>query len=203
MAKQNYLGGLRVTGQEIDRICNDIIANDEHQTPIVGEDVFISQVLTLLQRPWDPRNQDIYRRYVKELTMPLRVAGVRDGETFVLFTVPPLHARVDTSMGGIHDITAAHFVNQADLIRTRGSSEPVDQYISEFLQMISMTVPVEHSTLVPIAGILSLYERTFLDDEGNPLYSLDGSVPINVSGSKPVAEGDVESFESYGYLDEE
>lgn len=200
MGKPNYLIGMRVTGQEIDRICSDILSNDEHQMPIVGEDVFQDSVIPLLQRPWDPRNQDIYKRYVKELTMPLRVAGVRDGETRVLFIVPPLHARVDTSMGSIHDITVGHFVNQADLIRNRGSSEPVDQYVSEFLQMISMTVPIEKSTLVPIGAILSLYGKTFVDDGGFPLYSLDGTTTdnkgvITLSGEDP--------FESDGYLDED
>lgn len=202
MARPNYLIGLRVTGQEIDRICGDILSNDEHQTPIVGEDVFIARIVPLLQRPWDPRNQDIYKQYVKELTLPLRVAGVRDGETRVLFTVPPLHARVDTSMGSIHDITASHFINQADLIRTRGSNEPVDQYISEFLQMISMTVPVEKSTLIPIGGILSLYGKTFVDDGGFPLYSLDGTATANPN-DKVVVLGGTDPFESDGYLDED
>lgn len=203
MGKPNYLIGMRVTGQEIDRICSDILSNDEFQTPVIGEDVFISQVIPLLQRPWDPRNQAIYKRYVKELTMPLRVAGVRDGETVILYTVPPLHARVDTSMGSIHDITVGHFVNQADLIRARGSSEPVDQYVSEFLQMISMTVPVEQSTLVPIGGILSLYDKTFLDDGGFPLYSLDGTTPITNKPGEVIEVGGKDPFESDGYLDEE
>jgi hypothetical protein len=203
MGKPNYLIGMRVTGQEIDRICSDILSNDEYQTPVIGEDVFISQVIPLLQRPWDPRNQAVYKRYVKELTMPLRVAGVRDGETVILYTVPPLHARVDTSMGSIHDITVGHFVNQADLIRARGSCEPVDQYVSEFLQMISMTVPVEQSTLVPIGGILSLYDKTFLDDGGFPLYSLDGSAPITNKAGEVITVGGKDPFESDGYLDEE
>lgn len=202
MGRPNYLIGMRVTGQEIDRICNDIISNDEHQTPVIGEDVFISQVIPLLQRPWDPRNQDIYKRYVKELTMPLRVAGVREGQTIVLFTVPPLHARVDTSMGSIHDITVGHFVNQAELIKSRGTTEPIDQYVSEFLAMISMTVPVENSTLVPIGAILALYDKTFVDDGGFPLYSLDGSTNTNRTGEVIPLTGE-SPFESDGYLDED
>jgi hypothetical protein len=193
---------MRVTGQEIDRICNDILSNDELQTPIIGEDVFINQVIPLLQRPWDQRNQDLYKRYVKELTMPLRVAGVRDGKTVVLYTVPPLHARVDTSMGSIHDITVGHFINQAELIKSRGTTEPVDQYVSEFLQMISLTVPPEHSTLVPIGAILALYDKTFVDDGGFPLYSLDGSTKTNHSGEVIPLTGE-SPFESDGYLDED
>lgn len=202
MGRPNYLIGMRVTGQEIDRICGDILSNDEHQTPIVGEDVFIRDVIPLLQRPWDVANQERYKRYVKELTMPLRVAGVRDGGTHVLYTVPPLLARIDTSMGSIHDITVGHFVGQADLIRVRGSNEPVDQYVAEFLTMISMTVPIEKSTLIPIAGILSLYDKTFLDDGGFPLYSLDGTALANSKGEVIPLTGS-DPFESDGYLDED
>jgi hypothetical protein len=203
MAKPNYLIGMRVTNQEIDQICKGILGNDEHQTPIVGEDVFVTQIIPLLQRPWDLKNQDIYRRYVKELTMPLRVAGVRNGESIVLFTVPPLLARVDTSMGSIHDITVGHFINHADLIRTRGTNEPVDQYISEFLQMVSMSVPIEHKTLVPIGAILALYDKTFVDDGGFPLYSLDGSTVSTNPTINGVTTVQADPFESEGYLDED
>lgn len=203
MTKPNYLIGMRVTNQEIDQICKGILGNDEHQTPIVGEDVFVTQIIPLLQRPWDLKNQDIYRRYVKELTMPLRVAGVRNGESIVLFTVPPLLARVDTSMGSIHDITVGHFINQADLIRTRGTNEPVDQYISEFLQMVSMSVPIENKTLVPIGAILALYDKTFVDDGGFPLYSLDGSTVPKDPTINGVTKVQADPFESEGYLDED
>lgn len=203
MTKPNYLIGMRVTNQEIDQICKGILGNDEHQTPIVGEDVFVTQIIPLLQRPWDLKNQDIYRRYVKELTMPLRVAGVRNGESIVLFTVPPLLARVDTSMGSIHDITVGHFINQADLIRTRGTNEPVDQYISEFLQMVSMSVPIENKTLVPIGAILALYDKTFVDDGGFPLYSLDGSTVSKDPTINGVTKVQADPFESEGYLDED
>lgn len=202
MARVNHLIGMNVNNREIDRICNDIIANDERQMPVVAEDEFVERIIPLLQRPWDPNNQAIYKRYVHELTMPLRVAGVRDNQTVVLYVVPPLMARVDTSMGSIHDITVGHFINQADLMRVRGTTEPVDQYVNEFLQMVSFSVPIEKKTLVPIAAILSLYGKTFVDDGGFPLYSLDGTSTTNRNGEVIPTSGS-DPFESDGYLDED
>lgn len=199
MAKPNYLTGLMVSELEVMRACNDILANDELQTPIVTEQVFEEQIIPLLQRPWDENNIARYKRYVAELTMPLRVAGVRDGETIVLFTVPPLHARVDTSMSGIHDITVNHLVEHASMLRHRGTNEPVDKYVTEYLHSISQLVPIEDKLLVPIGAILSLYGKTFLDDGGFPLYSLDGS-PTATGNS---VKADEDSFQSDGLMDED
>lgn len=202
MGSVNYLAGINVANIEIDRACNDILANDVKQTPIVGEDVFVNQIIPLLQRPWDERNIAIYKRYVHELTMPLRVAGNINGETAVLFTVPPLHARVDTSMSGIHDITVGHLVEHASLLRHRGTTEPVDKYVAEYLHKISQLVPIEDKLLVPLAGILAYYGKTFVDDGGFPLYSLDGTAVESKTGNIISLTGS-DPFESEGYLDED
>lgn len=202
MKKPNYLLGLNVGNQEVERACNAILANDEYQMPIVGEDVFINQIIPLLQRPWDERNLALYKRYVRELTLPLRVAGVRDGETTVLFTVPPLHARVDTSSASIHDITVGHLIEHVDLLRNRGTHEPVEEYVKEYLHQISQLKPAKDKLLVPIGAILAVYGKTFIDDGGFPLYSLDGSV-TEVSGSSGNLPLDENPFESDGLLDED
>lgn len=202
MGKVNFLTGINVANIEIDRACNDILANDVRQTPIVAEDVFVNQIIPLLQRPWDERNLTLYKRYVVELTMPLRVAGVRNGETIVLFTVPPLHAQVDTSMSGIHDITVGHLVEHASLLRHRGTTEPIDKYVTEYLHKISQLVPIEDKLLVPLGGILALYGKTFVDDGGFPLYSLDGTAVPTKPGD-PIQVGGENPFESDGYLDED
>lgn len=201
MSKPNFLTGMLVGYQELDRAMNDILANDAIQTPIVGEDVFISQVIPLLQRPWDEDNLRKYRRYVVELTQPLRVAGVRDGETIVLFTVPPMHAAVDTTSPITTGITINQLVEYASIMRSRHTAENVDGYVTEYLHNISNQLPPEQKLLVPLGAILGIYGKTFLDDMGHPMYSLDG-VANPVTGKMPVST-DQEIFESTGYLDED
>lgn len=200
MSRVNYLKGVMVSGQEIDRITADILANDLRQTPIVGEDVFISQVIPLLQRPWNDKNLQLYTRFVVELTAPLRVAGVRNGETIVLFTVPPLSAAVDTSMARIQDITVAHLVKEAAILRERGTTEPVEQYITEYLNSISQLESIEHRILLPIIAILGVYDKTLLDDDGTPLYTLDG---LGVKSNNPTSVSTTDTFVSTRYLDED
>lgn len=202
MGKVNYLSGLHVSEMEVMRACADIMANDERQTPVVSEDVFEHQIVPLLQRPWDEKNLAIYKRYVVELTMPLRVAGVRDGQTVTLFTVPPLHARVDTSMSGIHHITVNHLIEHASMLRVRGTNEPVEKYVAEYLHQISQLVPIEEKLLVPLGAILALYGKTFLDDGHFPLYSLDGT-PTTTSSTGEVIHLEGDPFQSDGLLDED
>jgi hypothetical protein len=205
MSKVNYLAGMRVSEMEVMRACADILSNDERQTPVVAEDVFEHQIVPLLQRPWDENNLARYKRYVVELTMPLRVAGVRDGKTVTLFTVPPLHARVDTSMSSTNGgITVNHLIEHASMLRHRGTNEPVEQYITEYLHQISQIVPIEEKLLVPVGAILALYGKTFLDDEGNPLYSLDGSpITTTTSSTGEVIQLAGDPFQSDGLLDED
>lgn len=203
MGKVNYLSGLHVSEMEVMRACADIMANDERQTPVVSEDVFEHQIVPLLQRPWDEKNLAIYKRYVVELTMPLRVAGVRDGQTVTLFTVPPLHARVDTSMSGIHDITVNHLIEHASMLRVRGTNEPVEKYVAEYLHQISQLVPIEEKLLVPLGAILALYGKTFLDDGHFPLYSLDGTPTTTTSSTGEVIHLEGDPFQSDGLLDED
>lgn len=203
MGKVNYLSGMRVSEMEVNRACADILANDERQIPVVAEDVFERQIIPLLQRPWDERNLQLYKRYVVELTMPLRVAGVRNGETIILFTVPPLHARVDTSMSGIHDITVNHLIEHASLLRLRGTNEPVEEYVAEYLHQISQLVPIEEKLLIPLGAILALYGKTFVDDGGFPLYELDGQPKTATSSTGEVIHLEGDPFQSNGLLDEE
>lgn len=201
MSKPNFLTGMLVGNQELERAMGDILANDERQTPIVGEDVFISQIIPLLQRPWDEDNLRKYKRYVAELTQPLRVAGVRDGKTVVLFTVPALHAPVDTTSPIATGITVNQLVEHASIMRSRHTGENVDHYVAEYLHEISNQLPPEQKLLVPLGAILGVYGKTFLDEMGHPLYSLEG-VANPVTG---VISSDVEesTFVSTGYLDED
>lgn len=201
MSKPNYLSGMMVGNQELERAMADILANDARQMPIVEESVFISQIIPLLQRPWLESNLTKYKRYVVELTMPLRVAGVRNGETVILFTVPPMHAPVDTTSASIHGITVNHLIEHASIMRHRGTNEPVDRYVADYLHQISQQVPIEQKLLVPIGAILGLYGKTLLDDLGHPLYTLDG-VANPVTGEAAVTK-DESSFVSTGYLDED
>lgn len=202
MAKKvNYLSNINVATLDVDRACADILANDRLQTPIVGEDVFINTIIPLLQRPWNERNLANYKKYVGELTMGLRVAGVRDGKTVELFTVPALHARVDTSQSSAEGITVGHLVEHAATLRLRGTNEPVERYVTDYLHKISQIVPIEQKLIIPLGGILAYYGKTFLDDEGNPLYTLDGS--DSKGNAKPSGPSDEDSFESDGYLDED
>lgn len=201
MSKVNYLSGMMVGYQELERAMDDILANDARQTPIVSEDVFISQIIPLLQRPWDEDNLRKYKRYVAELVQPLRVAGVRNGETVVLFTVPALHAAVDTTSPITTGITVNQLVEHASIMRARHSSENVDIYVAEYLHQISNQLTPEQKLLIPLAAILGIYGKTFLDDMGNPLYSLDGDSVQTVKSSSP--SGDESGFVSTGYLDED
>lgn len=204
MSKVNYLAGMRVSEMEVMRACADILSNDERQTPVVSEDVFEHQIVPLLQRPWDEANLAKYKRYVVELTMPLRVAGVRDGQTVTLFTVPPLHARVDTSMSSTNGgITVNHLIEHASMLRHRGTNEPVEQYITEYLHQISQIVPIEEKLLVPVGAILALYGKTFVDDGGFPLYELDGAPKTTKSSTGEVIHLAGDPFQSDGLLDED
>lgn len=201
MAKPNYLTGMLVGYQELDRAMNDILANDERQTPIVGEDVFINQIIPILQQPWKEENLRRYRRFVVEPTQSLRVAGVRDGQTVVLFTIPPLMGRVDTTSPVVNGITVNQLVEYASIMRARHTGENVDGNVTEYLHQITNQIPPEQKVLVPIGAILGVYGKTFLDDMGHPLYPLDG-VANPVTGEVPKDKAEVE-FVSTGYLDED
>lgn len=200
--KPNYLTGMMVGEQELQRAMADILANDERQTPIVGEDVFVNQIIPLLQRPWLESNLAKYKRFVAELTQPLRVAGVRDGQTVVLFTIPPLHAAVDTTSPITNGITINQLVEHASIMRSRHFAENVDGYVTEYLHQISNLLPPEQKLLVPLGAILGVYGKTFLDDMGHPLYSLDG-VANEVTGVVGKDTSDEVTFVSTGYLDED
>lgn len=199
MAKTNYLTNMNVGYQELDRAMSDILANDERQTPIVTEDVFISQIIPILQRPCTEDNMRKWRRYVAEPMQPLRVAGIRDGKTVVLFTIPPLFGRVDTTSPHATGITVNQLVEYASIMRSRHTGENVDNYIPEYLTSITNLSTPEQKVLIPIAAILGAYGKTFLDDEGKPMYKLDG---VEGSGgtAKPVDEV---AFVSAGYYDED
>lgn len=201
MAKTNYLTGMLVGNQELERAMADILANDERQTPIVAEDVFINQIIPILQQIWKPENHKRYLRYVAEPMQSLRVAGVRDGKTVVLFKVPPLMGGVDTTSPVVNGITINQLVEYASIMRSRHTGENVDQNVTEYLTQITSQVTPEQKVLVPIAAILGVYGKTFLDDMGHPLYSLDG-VANQVTGEMPRPKDEVE-FVSTGYLDED
>ncbi|ABY62952.1 hypothetical protein ST201phi2-1p120 [Pseudomonas phage 201phi2-1] len=201
MSKPNYLNGMLVGYQELDRAINDILANDERQTPVVGEDVFINHIIPILQQPWKEENLRKYGRYVVEPTQALRVAGVRDGKTVVLFTIPPLMGRVDTTSPVVSGITVNQLVEYASIMRARHTGENVDGNVTEYLHQITNQIPPEQKVLVPIGAILGVYGKTFLDDMGHPLYSLEG-VPNQVTGELPRATDETQ-FVSAGYIDED
>ncbi|AEH03485.1 hypothetical protein AVT69_gp059 [Pseudomonas phage PhiPA3] len=163
---------------EIEDVMNVIIGNDERQQPIVTEDVFVSRILPLLVHPWNIDNLRIYQSYVIELTNPLRVAGLVDGKTEVLFTVPPLYPRPDlTRADGPGTATLAHVFDHIAILRSRTSDqEQFEPQIAAYLHDVSVRTPIEKSTLGPLALILARYGRVFEDAEGNPLYTLDGTV---------------------------
>ena len=80
-------GHLNIDTSAIAEACDAIVENDIKYTPWVFEDVFESEVIPLLVRPWDVNNLNQYRSYVQELTNPLRVIS-RTRDPVVLFTVP-------------------------------------------------------------------------------------------------------------------
>lgn len=201
MSKSNYLTGMLVGNQELERAMADILSNDERQTPIVTEDVFINQIIPILQRPCTEDSMRKWRRFVSEPMQALRVAGVRDGKTVVLFTIPPLFGRVDTTSPHVNGITVNQLVEYASIMRSRHTGENVDGNVTEYLTEITNQVSPEQKVLVPIAAILGAYGKTFLDDMGHPLYSLDG-VANQVTGELPKPKDETE-FVSTGYLDED
>ncbi|BEG72700.1 hypothetical protein [Pseudomonas phage PA1C] len=178
----------------IDDCLNTIIANDEMQLPIILEDRFVKEVLPLLVRPWDTDNLTRYRKYVLELTNPLRVAS-NEAEPKILFTVPALYPRPATSWAA--DATTAsisHVVDYIAIERER-SLQDLEPYITEFLSSVSITTTVDKSVLIPLANILAMYNRTFEDESGNPLYTLAGGVPVKGSNGSVRQQADTSSFD--------
>lgn len=159
--------------REIDDVLERIINNDERQQPIIFEDKFIREVLPLLVHPFSEENLIRYKKYVVELTNPLRVASTTHPE--ILFVVPALYPRPNTTTtSDPNSVSVSHVVDHIARQRER-SLENLEHYITEFLTMISGSSPIEMRVLKPLALILARYGRVLEDSEGNPLYSLDSN----------------------------
>lgn len=187
--------------QEIDDALAAIEANDTRQQPIVDENTFINQIIPLLVHPWKEENLVSYKRFVKELHQPLRVAGIVDGVSKVLFTVPPLYQKPTTSMSAAGDVGVSHLLDYLARERERTPYQS-GEVLNEFLVRITGS-PITDGTLRPMALILAQYGRAFEDSDGNPLYSVPGGTHAKKHASS-AAHADVdEGFESDGLIDED
>lgn len=186
-------GHLNIDTSAIAEACDAIVENDIKYTPWVFEDVFESEVIPLLVRPWDVNNLNQYRSYVQELTNPLRVIS-RTRDPVVLFTVPAMYPRPFTTTVGEPGVPSV--ANLSDHIAQQAirSPFPMDHLMTDFLNKISIHDTVEDSVLRPLALILAKYGRALEDDDHQPLYALDGAVKSTVGTDNENLEDSEGSF---------
>lgn len=179
--------------EDISSAADTIIANDEMHVPIILEDRFIKDVIPILVRPWDKKHLEAYKRFVVELTNPLRVA-TNEREPKVAFVVPALYPRPSTTWSANGQTASiAHVVDYIALERSR-SIHNLDPYITEYLSSVSIKSTVDQSVLLPLAHILAMYGRTFEDEQGQPLYSLgSNTAKPNGKGKLVAATADEQS----------
>lgn len=174
----------------------------EVRMPIITEDRFIKEVIPLLQHPWTDDNLNQYRKHVKELTNPLRVAGRGEGnETVVLFTVPALYPRPGTTMSKVGDLSPQQLILYVRNEHDRGNHE-YDHYVAEYLKAIAGHGDITEDVLKPIALILARYDKTFVDFNGKPLYEL-GPVTGGGAVKADYAPRSEDTFVSDGFTDED
>lgn len=173
----------------------------EIRMPIITEDRFVKEVLPILQHPWTEENLNRYRKYVKELTNPLRVAGRGEGNsTVVLFTVPALYPRPNSTIPKRGDFSAQQLILYVRNEHDRGNHE-YDHYVAEYLHAIAGHGDIATEVLKPLALILSRYDKTFVDFNGKPLYELaPGKEGATKAGYAPRSE---DTFASDGFTDED
>lgn len=173
----------------------------EIRMPIITEERFIKEVLPLLQHPWSEDNLNLYRRHVKELTNPLRVAGRgENNQTVVLFTVPALYPRPNSTIPKRGDFSAQQLILYVRNEHDRGNHE-YDHYVAEYLQAIAGHGDITDEVLKPLALILARYDKTFVDVMGKPLYELG---PQTGGASKTeYAPRSEDTFASDGFTDED
>lgn len=154
--------------------CNAILHEVEINKPYVFEPEFIEKVIPLLVRPWDEANLKAYRQYVHELTNELRILSYEPNPVLI-DVVPALYPRPSTTVADESSATVGNLVTHLQQERVK-SPFPQDKLLTDFLAKISIRQSVEETVLRPLAILLAKYGRVFEDDDGNPLYTLDGSI---------------------------
>ena len=161
--------------REIEGDLETILANDERQKPIILESDFKTDILPLLQRPFSTTAYIKYLEYIKEPTMPLRVASNEPNPT-ILFEVPPLHVGTNTSWSLDGTTTSvSHLMDYVSAQRGR-TLQDLEPIITEFLTEISITKDISKKVFLEIGLILARYDLTFLTEDDEPMYSLGDSV---------------------------
>lgn len=129
--------------------------------PRVSETVFITHVLDLLCRPYDPESLLRYRQFVPHLIHPLNVMSDNDPNE-ILFTVPalappPSVSIARTERGGM---SASAFIDFANTQQERGV--PKDKLLEAFFSR-TVHVPDPYEKVIkPILEILDRYQRVML-----------------------------------------
>lgn len=186
---------------DIGSALHEIMHAVDIRMPIITEDRFIKEVLPLLQHPWSEDNLNLYRRHVKELTNPLRVAGRgENNQTVVLFTVPALYPRPNSTIPKRGDFSAQQLILYVRNEHDRGNHE-YDHYVAEYLQAIAGHGDITDEVLKPLALILARYDKTFVDVMGKPLYELGPQT--GGAGKTEYAPRSEDTFASDGFTDED
>lgn len=177
--------------REIDDCLSTILGNDERQKPIILESDFIKKVLPLLMHPFTENNLIEYKKYVVELTNPLRVAS-NEKESKILFEVPPMYLRPSTTITADSQTASIGNVLEHISIQRERTLEDFEPLILEYLTHVSLKTTPHKDILLPLANILARYGRTFVDDKGVPLYTLDNS-----DSKAIITTSDTESKQDY------
>jgi hypothetical protein len=104
---------------------------------------------------------------------------------------------VTTSVAASGDtVSISHVVDHVVRMRERDPSVSFD-HVTDFIKAISATRSVEDAVLKPVARILAQYGRVFEDEDGNPLYRLEGGGIASLhSTTTPAAVGSLFGDES-------
>ncbi|BDR25169.1 hypothetical protein fnug_79 [Pseudomonas phage fnug] len=157
-----------------------MVSIHQKEIPIVHEDVFVKNILPLLECPWAPGALDEYRKYVHELSNPLRVASVNTKEAVVLFTVPALYPRPSVAISSGENV--ASISNVMDYYNKEHNRNPRGGFAKEAAQFLERCIynePLEKQLLQVLIQILAAYGRVLKNTDGTPLYELP-----NASSSK-------------------
>lgn len=146
--------GIKFSG--FDPSKSELLAYDGH--PQVSETVFVTHILDLLARPYDPESLLRYRQFVPHLIHPLNVVSDTDPNQ-VLFMVPalappPSVSIARTERGGM---SASAFIDYANAQQERGV--PKDKLLEAFFSR-TIHVPDPYEKVIkPLLQILDRYQR--------------------------------------------
>lgn len=153
----------------------------QKEIPIVHEDVFINKILPLLECPWAPGALDEYRKYVHELSNPLRVASVNTKEAVVLFTVPALYPRPSVAISSGENVASISDVMvYYNKEHNRNPRAGYAKEAAQFLERCIYSEPLEKQLIQALIQILAAYGKVLKNTDGTPLYELP-----NTPSSKP------------------